>query len=793
MKLIDFSQGIKSSEIQHNFDALQDQLNKERITVSGPGLSYGFDFTLKDFQLVISKGSLIDNNGDEVEVEECTIDIAPPILLPMYETLIVDEHNRIVLSETPYSITQNTISQNVDIENCGIVVLKTGTEDSVAIVNIEEDTLSLKTSYGQLAGTSVDVTYFCTYKRRDLIYIDKNFKVQYLLGVTSPSPSVPIPYDEDYSYVLGFIEVNGHSLDVETELVKARASVIKEFKSVRNVYTDADNNLYLCGTPFNSLKVIHLTEPNDPEENTFWYDLSSNKLKIWRATDSYTFSKRYTIETSDPNAKFIFTTEIPYLYGGGQLKVYANDVLLNSAQYEEGSDLLDSQKAIGYVFTSSFEILEPLKRGDVISYRIERTDGYQEWVSINDSSYNSIEERKLWTPEMIENAVLDCEHDKQLFLFHAKTDRGLMFTPNKNCLEILINQIPLHNDQFREITLYDTIAGNDATNILNKMAKYYGFNEDININKLSEEYENFGIGFLLDAPLDKNSYVEARVTQNVNATSIAKRFQRTATFIKEDTVHYKELIIGENGSTTKNTQVFNVGSKYKYGENQLEVYVNGRRLTKDIEFVEMPDSETLKGSNCSSFEIKISALRLLNNDIVTYKVTSNVYSYDHVEALLSNFEKDIDDCIQIVEDSRVSVETTNSLVTKKIEVVDGQITSLQKITSNLDENYIRKDAIVPNANINTSITNGVMSNSFYETIIVTANRQYDITSICDVKDFTLLFNTNDSNGNKILKRGNDVTSDYSIDRVGEAVVLNLLSPSITEGHLLYLTGIRFGI
>ena len=34
LKLIDFSQGIKSTEVQHNFEVLQNQLNKERISVA---------------------------------------------------------------------------------------------------------------------------------------------------------------------------------------------------------------------------------------------------------------------------------------------------------------------------------------------------------------------------------------------------------------------------------------------------------------------------------------------------------------------------------------------------------------------------------------------------------------------------------------------------------------------------------------------------------------------------------------------------------------------------------------
>ena len=56
MQLIDFSQGIKSSEIQHNFDVVQYQIDKERISVAGAGISYGLGFTVNDFTLTINEG-----------------------------------------------------------------------------------------------------------------------------------------------------------------------------------------------------------------------------------------------------------------------------------------------------------------------------------------------------------------------------------------------------------------------------------------------------------------------------------------------------------------------------------------------------------------------------------------------------------------------------------------------------------------------------------------------------------------------------------------------------------------
>ena len=127
------------------------------------------------------------------------------------------------------------------------------------------------------------------------------------------------------------------------------------------------------------------------------------------------------------------------------------------------------------------------------------------------------------------------------------------------------------------------------------------------------------------------------------------------------------------------------------------------------------------------------------------------------------------------------------------DLVDRQIGEIQKITSNLDETYMNKNAVLGRNNISTEILAGIMQGAFYETIVVSSDRTYDITDICSEKDFTILFNTNDSNGNKVLKRGADESSDYNITLEDDLVILTLLSDSIREGHLLYLTGIKFGI
>ena len=794
LKLIDFSQGIKSTEVQHNFNVLQNQINKERISVAGAGISYGLDFSINDFMLNIKEGCLINNKGEEVYIDETNIPIQKPILIEKLERgLIANEYNRVYLSEIPYAPNRITIAENVSIDLAGIDATISGTEDEVPLASVEDRMLNLKPIIGTLEGASIDVKYYYTFKRRDVIYIDNEYKIQYREGITSPSPSIPDLKEEDYTYILGYIEVNGHDLDTLTNEVKAGVKIIREFKSIRNVYTDTNNKLFLCGTPFESLKVIHLVEPDAPEENTFWYDSSTNKLKIWKSTDEFIFAKEYVIETSNPNAEHKFTTDVPYLYKGKQLSVYLNGKLLNLNEYLEGSDLSVIQQREPYIFSSEFQVLTGLKRGDKISYRIERTDGFMEWVSINDSSYVDMEERLLWSPEDMEYEEVMYEHDKQHFFFHATENKSCLYSPDKNCLEIVIDQIPLHNDQFQEITMIDAIASEDANMIKRKLINHYGYPEEFDMENVHEEYENIGIGFKLNAPLDKNSYVEVRVKQRVNTNPISKRFQRSATFVAEGSEIYIQNVKDDKGNVTFNPPIFKTNAKYRYDENQLEVFLNGKRLEKNVEWIELKDKQrSLKAVPCDSFEILPTA-GLTNGDRVSYRLTTTVYSYDHVQMLLDDFSKKIEDCESIVTATKESIDNVKEEVQDKIEIVEKQIETVQQITNNLDNTYIKKNEVIGVSNLPVSILGGIASGSFYETIIVEEERTVDITGVCTEKDFSILFNLNDNNGNKILRRGTGENAEYNIIKQGNEISLVLYSPSIEPGHMLYLTGVKFGI
>lgn len=783
LKIIDFSNGIKQTEIQHNFDVIQDEINNERRAVGGPGISYGFGFTLNDFSLTIAEGCLIANDGSEVYIDTTTMSIDKPILIEKSELLIsTDEYNRVKLAEKPYALTRLTTSDNIELAKSGVkVVLSEDNTQALSIASINDNYVTLN-AITDLANKKLDVFYNITYKRRDVIFIDTNYKLQYRQGITSPSPSVPEVKETEYSYMLGYIEVNGFGVDsVGNEI--ATIKFVKDFKSVRNVYTDSNNKLYLCGLPFDSLKTIHVIEPTDPDEFALWYDSFSNELKVWRHTDYSEFTDAIAFTSSDPNHPQKFDTNVRYKYGVKQLKVYLNgNELVVGKEFEEGSDITDLQKEDTTSWTKQFHIITKLAKGDMISYRITRYDGYAEWVAANNKSYNMAKERFIWTPEYISYLSFMGEHDLKHFFFNSKTNRNMLFTPGKNSLEIMINQVPLHSDQFDEITINDAIAGDECSFIRRQLVSYYDFKSDFDEYKIAEAYENVGVGFKLNAALqNKTSYIEAIVTHRVNSNPIAKRFQRSATFVAEDTAVYVKYIQTENGSEFQEP-IFTCASPFRYQENQLEVFLNGKHLDKGIGFIELATANDDKGSNLFSFKV---IANITDGDRVSYKITSTVYSYDHVQNLLAGFQDQIDSVHALVQQNNVIVNDMNQKIEDYTADIRSHIETLSNIEANLDSKYLAKDVKIDKDNLSKAMYEGIAMNNIDTILTVSENNQrFDVSNIFSSNDFVILTNIN---SNKMLCKN----VDYVIQNENSYTFLTILTSDVIPSHHIYVTGIRF--
>lgn len=655
LKLIDFSKGIKSAEVMYNDTVLQEQINRERLSIAGTGINSGFDMKLDNFTLTITDGTLVDNTGSEEYIDGKIIEIEKPKLILQTEKVYSDNNGRIVLSDVPYADNRMQPEEyNVGIRNITIYYA-----DTLEEINISQiDNKVLYTNANDVT-RDIIVTYNKTYDRIDTIYIDNSNNIKIDTGITSTTPSTYLP--NDCKYILGLVKVESMHYDLDE--YKAKATLIIKYTNRRMVYTDSDNNLFLCGIPFESLLKIYLEEPKNPKENMIWYNYKTNKLNIWRRTDNYNYINTYTFTSSDPDNEQRFKTGMSYTKE--QLSVYKKDFKSNNNDEDTWtkfkdeeiiyySDLTESEKGIKDSF--EFRIVPKLLKGDEIRYCIDRFDGSLYWVPINDTSYLSTFEYKIWCPNKDNTGFLNYlpglnleqmkpdreNHDMQTFLFNA-SEMNLWFTPYKNELSIMIDQIPLYRDQFVEITVKDAL--NDI--LVNEYAiKNYGYTQK-QLEELNKEYKEIGIGFKLLNELDRPGFIEVNVNHRVNDSILKNKLQRSATFITEKSIIYNNSLKDEDGNV-----VIETDNPYLYGENQLEVFVNGIKINNNL-IVEISEHNEI-GEFCKSFIIKYN---LITNDEIIYRISTNVYSYDHIYKAIEEENKNLYAKIRSLQDDIETIKT----------------------------------------------------------------------------------------------------------------------------------------
>lgn len=655
IKLIDFSQGIRSAEVYRNDLALQEQIERERLAIAGYGINYGLNLTLLPnnmFSLQVTNGTLVDKEGKEKYINNKNFEIERPKLISKRQKVYSEQNGKIALEDIPYSINRDMPSQYAEKKYWNIEIYY---EDNPSyFLNISAIDKNIIYTDAANINRAIIVNYATAYDRIDTVYINSQYNIDVKCGISSNTPSAYIP--EDNKYILGFIKVLSKSFNNIKDILEAKTSIIEEFDNRRTVYTDLNNKLYLCGTPFESLLKIYFEEPKQPKEGMLWYDMTTNKLRIWRKTDFFVFSDVYTYTSSDPNNPQLFDTSVGYFEK--QLSVYINKFdsingtwkKLTPEEIELYTDLDDNDKDI--VESKQFRIVPKLIQGNKIKYAINRYDESYYWVPINDTSYIPAFECKMWCPNKNEDNLLEYlpgltidelmidrdKHDFKHFLF-KQNELHLRYTPYKNELNIIINQIPLHRDQFNEITVNDILNSSELTNLA---INSYGYTIK-ELEELKNEYLDIGLGFKFVNKLDKPCFIEVDITHRVNDSILKNKLLRNATFSKSETIIYdstKQIEI-------ENTLIITTLIPYKYGEEQLDVYINGKRIKKEL-ITEISNTKIL-GSNCKSFSINKDNLALVHGDEISYKITTNVYSYDHVESAMKELNKELYDKIRELE------------------------------------------------------------------------------------------------------------------------------------------------
>ena len=772
LKKIDFSDGIRAEEIQNNFEDLQAQIDRERKSVGGAGIASGLEITpivtQNEFAIEVSEASIIGKDGQEIHIDKQKINIELPKLAKEIEYLTSNTSNQIKLRHTPYSLNRRMTVETHGMftpQYSGIDIKyrdSIAQDDYIRVRAINGNTVSLT----GLTRRDLVVTYHYTGKRIDTIYIDKNDKLKVISSTTSPTPSVMMP--NDYKYLIAFIEIDGAYTDEEGRTY-ANIVMRKDLRDVRNIYTDLNGDLWLCGIPFKDLQIIHMTEPKNPKEFTMWYDTYTNQLKTWRSTDELVYMNEYIVTTdyvNNPDVAKDYPTDMYYYVGKKQLSVYVNDIQLDEEQFDElingvPADIKDIDKK---TMSNTFRIYTDLRIGDKIVYKITNFDEHKMWVPVNHSSYVNVKDIKQFSPDSEEGGANYFATEKaialgkdenlypyryQYFLFDRHKDLNMLFTPGKHELEIMVNQTPLHADQFEEITIYDLYGQDLPQSVIDAAGVHYGWTY-AELEKYSGEYENTGIGFKLVQPLDAalaeeengamDLYIEASVQRRVNDGPLKRKLQRTATFIKEG---YAE--VNEDG-------IIDIpDAYYLYGENQLEVYYNGRKLRNTVDFIEGTD---LSDQDDMDEEGNVTALAprrigaktkqftIINSNIdaVTYKITTSIYSYDHVNQLIDELDYNALTAVKKVDELYDKTVDIQNRVQATIDDLSEELEEVKDIANNLDGKYLTKDSIISISQMPPIMVSNMVQSLNHISASITFNAgktEYSIKSDVREEDFVM--------------------------------------------------------
>lgn len=412
LNTLDFSPGIRASDINENFELLRRWIEEERLRVSGWGIVEGFGLTkdLDNFTISVASGIVIDKSGAQLEISGKTFDGYDAS--PMYglrpepknieETVVADENGVLHLKYPIYSEdkTRPDFFYKIVYYESGrlpndLTIIDEATLNPLTRNNVDTikaDEIKLMPGF---EGKKIIVRHKYASDRIDGIFLNKKsfedesaLSFRYEIGQETDTP---LCHEDEYIIGYAYWHVD-KAIDVE---------FITCDRSYRQVYVDEKGDLYLMGEKYNGYKFIFFGTKEEitgrPLINDLWYDTEENILKIWRR-DIYTeefewfpvndlarFRRETKIYEPSDNPEdlqtFIFDNtadkNLVFVPNQNQITVIIDQVVLMQDQYEELYDKnAGKSEASGY----GFRLIEPLDEPRVVEVRVEHSANTQNYT-----------------------------------------------------------------------------------------------------------------------------------------------------------------------------------------------------------------------------------------------------------------------------------------------------------------------------------------------------------------------------------------------------------------------------
>ena len=700
---LDFAPGIKAEHINYNFDVIYNWMKRERLRVGGWGIVEGFQLSCdaRNFTVTVGDGVIINKSGEEISVPSKTFGAGEVDYRTVTRKYRVDTEGKITLDDYPYDsrnrkyITYNPPNTTYVIDESMLYI--TDEDDFyVPIVRvIGKDIWINATDY---KNTTVSVTQRVASDRVDTIMLHMNGEYEYLWSIDSPSPSHVDIGDFEDSLCVGVVYWT-----ITTEGVNCDFFI--NHRSYRRVYVDENNVLYLNGEVYQKPKYIYFEEPaeGDREINDLWYNVKDNTLYIWRYRDGelgwvivndhseIVIQERRVWYPEDDDyptdlKTFKFSNEevnLHFVPGSNALSIIVDNAPLMSDQYielqaneQEISEMTDTIKDLQLKLEQrkvEYDNLESQRKnleGTIHVLKKDIRDSYTLYSYMYDEGTDTI-----------------------------KSDYKLQQEDVPNLQNVMI------------INRKVSAALDELANLLSKMdsvkSLMESYEEQIEMLKSITDgtYVSTGNGFRLKEPLSHAAFVEVTVTHVVRMKPVRETFQRAAIFIKE----------GDITVPSNNTQLFFTDAAYSVGDDQLEVFVDGIRLSKgNQQFFEVVDELTDKekaaaGSDTIDYHYNNEehlmnyrdrssrtfrvATDLRVGQTVSYRISKHVWSYDQLDKLISNIREYAQTALENANKALAAVTDIEENVNAKLDAMRDSLAIIQQEIKKIDLCYKRGETI----------------------------------------------------------------------------------------------------
>lgn len=361
LNTLDFALGIRAEEVNENFKLLKYWIEAERLRLGGWGIVEGFELSrdIPTLTIFVTEGTLINEKGEEIHVPGDQFGPIPISKRHIAETVTSDGTGRIKLMYPVYSnhfrhvivYAPETSSEEFTEELSQEISLTE--QDTGLSLNLRRDIVFIAENEIQLTNTWANKTFRIEYDyaadRFDAIFVKKDgagyLHKEIPMGIISTSPSIQVVEDYmDEYYLIGFAYWHvGQEVDVE---------FFTQDRTLRKVYVDRNNILYLNGKPYQEKTVIYFTEPNPPTENDLWYDIETEILYIWRPDENGKYGWQpvndlargitavYQFQENEnpkdlQTLSFFAHPELFFMPGKHQVTVIIDQVVIMEDQYEE--------------------------------------------------------------------------------------------------------------------------------------------------------------------------------------------------------------------------------------------------------------------------------------------------------------------------------------------------------------------------------------------------------------------------------------------------------------------------